>query len=78
MRLLHNLINHLQKFTISKPNPKMQYMNMIYQMKKKKVNTYWIVDLNACNAFSSQKISPYFVDLYVGIAKFGKCCDIVL
>ncbi len=53
-------------------------MNMIYQMKKKKVNTYWIVDLNACNAFSSQKISPYFVDLYVGIAKFGKCCDIVL
>jgi hypothetical protein len=37
-----------------------------------------IVDLNVGTAFSSQKLNPSFVDLYVGIAKFGKCCDVVL
>ncbi len=35
-----------------------------------------IVDLKASNAISSQKTSPSFVDLYVGNAKFGKCCDV--
>jgi hypothetical protein len=25
-----------------------------------------------------KKTSPSFADLYVGIAKFGKCCDVVL
>ncbi len=37
-----------------------------------------IVDLNASIAFSSQKTSPSFVDLYVGIAKIDKSCDVVL
>jgi hypothetical protein len=36
-----------------------------------------IVNLNTCIAFSSQKTSSSFVDLYVGIAKFSNCCDVV-
>ncbi len=34
MQVLHNLINGPQRLTNSKPNPKMQYSNMIYQIKK--------------------------------------------
>ncbi len=31
-----------------------------------------IIDLNASIAFSSQKTNPFFMNLYAGIAQFGK------
>jgi hypothetical protein len=34
MWILHNLVNGPQRLTSSKPNPKMQHPNMIYQMQK--------------------------------------------
>ncbi len=51
---------------------------MIYQVQKN-VNQY-LFDYrpkhSCCIFFTKNKSS--FVDLYVGIAKFEKCCDVVL
>ncbi len=74
---MHNLVNGFQRLPCLRPNPKTQYPNtkMIYQVQEtcESISDYWPKH-KYFNLFTKNK-SISFTYLYVGIAKFGKCCD---
>jgi hypothetical protein len=51
---------------------------MIYQVQKNV--SHYLFDCRPKRMYYIffKKTSPSFVDLYVGIEKFGKCCDVLL